>query len=896
MRFKDFIIASIIMLTVVLLAEDNAFADRRTYTLTGLKKKDITSETKKTDNNLPGKPFDELIKNRVIIEGLFTFYLDTIDNSLLMALKPEQFGPVYLCGETMSQSEGRFSDNRSMRRTFPFYFKRVGKDIMFLEKNLRLRADSTLPVTGAIASGLSDHLFAATEIKSRPQNKTGAILVDPADFFLQDASNISYFTGNLSKTGHSFDKKNSYFELVKSFPENSEIDVKLHYKTSIPQSGTTLQSGYDFFNTYHFSLSTLPQTDYIPRLADDRIGFFVTMFEDYTAMDRESPYVHYIDRWHLKKKYPDSVLSEPVEPIVFWIENTVPEEYRQAFAEGIEFWQPAFEKAGFKNAIIARQMPDSAEWDPADVRYSTVQWMINPGQAYAVGPHRSNPFTGQILDADIRISADWIRYMYNIAENYIEPITYDGRRSEDNLYNWYSLDNTLYQMPFNDNYQQEAALDAALNIAYLTVTAGDLIDKDSLIKVYVHDYLVEVIAHEVGHTLGLRHNFKASTIYTLDQVNDPEFTRLNSTTGSIMDYMSANIAGPDKKQGDFYARIPGPWDFWTIEYGYRDFGARSPEEEKPHLEKIASQGTKPELVFATDEDTFGWSAKKTDPLSNTHDLGDDPLAFALRKITQTRELWNNAIRKFEQPGQRYKKIRDVFQAGWRSYSELAQIAPQYIGGISVYRHHIGDENAREPFELVPAAEQRRAMQLLKENIFSPDAFAIPQELHNKLQPERLPDFAWSNNSIFQLDYPIHQMVLNIQTTALNKLYDPYTLGRLLNNLVRLNKDDKRYTMYDLFRDTRQALWSEMMELAEVNSFRRQLQLAHLNILTNIFLSSPGRYPADALTLAANDLEILYEGTLKAAKASSLDPMSRAHFSEVKRQIESARNAQKSFLK
>ncbi|MDD3731645.1 MAG: hypothetical protein PHU88_04640, partial [candidate division Zixibacteria bacterium] len=162
MRFKDFIIASIIMLTVVLLAEDNAFADRRTYTLTGLKKKDITSETKKTDNNLPGKPFDELIKNRVIIEGLFTFYLDTIDNSLLMALKPEQFGPVYLCGETMSQSEGRFSDNRSMRRTFPFYFKRVGKDIMFLEKNLRLRADSTLPVTGAIASGLSDHLFAAT--------------------------------------------------------------------------------------------------------------------------------------------------------------------------------------------------------------------------------------------------------------------------------------------------------------------------------------------------------------------------------------------------------------------------------------------------------------------------------------------------------------------------------------------------------------------------------------------------------------------------------------------------------------------------------------------------------------------------------------------------------------
>jgi len=895
MRFKS----SLYVLSVILLVSfvaGNTFADRREYTRQGLKDKKAKTEVKKSNNNQPGKPFDELIKDKVVIEGFFTFYHDTIENSLLMAVKPEQFGPVYLCGETMSKSESRFSDNRSMRRSFPFYFKRVGKNIMFLEKNLRLRADTASPVTGAVESALSDHLYASAEIKSQPHEETGAILVDPADFFLQDAANIGYYTGTRAKTGHSFDKKNSYFELVKSFPENSEIDVKLHYKTSKPQSGTTLQSGYDFFHTYHYSLSSLPETDYVPRLADDRIGYFMTIYQDYSAMDRETPYVRYIDRWHLKKKDPDAALSEPVEPIVYWVENTVPEEYRAAIAEGIEFWQPAFEKAGFKNAIIAKQMPDTADWDPADVRYSTVQWMINPGQSYAVGPHRANPFTGQILDADIRFSADWLRYMYTIVENYIEPISYDGSVPESDRPETGLWDEPDYLPPFADNYQMEAARDAAMNIAYLTSAAGDFIDKDSLIEVYVHDYLVEVIAHEVGHTLGLRHNFKASTIYTPEQVNDPEFTRTHSTTGSIMDYMSANIAGPENKQGDFYAKIPGPWDDWMIEYGYSDFSAATPEEEWEQLEHIAARCTEPELIYATDEDTFGWSAKKTDPLANQHDLGNDPLRFALHKITQSRELWFNAINKFEKPGQRYVKIRNVFQTGWRSFRELALIAPQYVGGIHVYRHHVGDPNAKEPFELVPAAEQRRAVKLLDEYIFAADAFDIPGELHNKLQSERLPDFAWSNNSIPQLDYPFHQYVLNTQKTALDKLYSHYTLGRLLNNLTRYKEGEERYTMYDMFQDVRRSIWGEIVGPEDVNSFRRQLQLAHLDIINKIYLSDPSKYPADARTLAANDLTILRQAAVKAAQSSAINPMTRAHFNEVIRQIDAVRDAQPSYLK
>jgi len=894
MHLRNLLIPSL-LLAFVVMTTGNTVAARRNYTTQGLQQNEVNkSKSKSNDKNIPGKPFNEMIKDKVVIEGLFTFYHDTVDNSMLMAVLPEQFGPIFLCGETVANSDGRFSDNGSMRRTFPFFIKRVGKNIMFLEKNLRLRADSASTVNAALKSGMSDNLFASTEIKSKPHKETGALLIDPSGLFIRDASNIGYFTGNLRKTGHNFDSKNSYFELVKSFPQNTEIDVKLHYKTNKPQSGTTLQNGYDFFHTYHYSLSTLPETDYIPRLADDRIGYFMTIFQDYTDIENESPYVRYIDRWHLKKKDPNAALSEPVEPIVYWIENTVPEEYRGAIAEAIEFWQPSFEKIGFKNAIIAKQMPDTATWDPADASYSVVQWMINPGRSYAVGPHRSNPFTGQIYDADIRISADWIRYMYNIVDNYIEPVSYDGSVPESDEY-IPEFPDDLNNIPFGCNFQREAAREAALNLAYLVSTTGDFIDKDSLVKVYVHEYLVEVIAHEVGHTLGLRHNFKASTIYTLDQINDPEFTRMHATTGSIMDYMPANIAGPDMKQGDFYTHIPGPWDDWMIEYGYSDFDASSPEEEWPQLETIAAKSTRPELIFATDEDTFGWSTKKTDPYSNQHDLGDDPLKFAMRKIAQTKKLWFEAIKKFEKPGERYKKIRDVFQTGWRSYRELAHIAPQYIGGIKVYRDHIGAD-AKTPFVLVPAHEQRRALDLLGENIFAADAFDIPQDLHNKLQTERLPDFAWSSFSVPQLDYPFHQMVLNTQVTALNKLYSHYTLGRLLNNQVRYREGEDRYDMFEMFQSVRRSIWSEIVKPDNVNSFRRQLQLAHLNIITHIYLSQISKFPADARTLAANDMDILYNAARQAVNSSAINSMTKAHFNEVMRQIESARNAQRTFLK
>jgi hypothetical protein len=485
--------------------------------------------------------------------------------------------------------------------------------------------------------------------------------------------------------------------------------------------------------------------------------------------------------------------------------------------------------------------------------------------------------------------------MYGLIEYYNDPVAFDGSMPPDR--DWYQPESATDQLHRNHllcNYGQEAAREAAFAYSYL-MTSGDLADKDSVAQRYVHTYLVEIIAHEVGHTLGFRHNFKASTIYTFDQINDPAFTSKHGTVGTIMDYAAANIAGPDKPQGDFYAPVPGPFDDWMAAYGYSDFGATDFRDEKAQLEQIASRAGEQTLVYGTDEDVIGWSTRSIDPYCNMHDIGADPLAFAERKVAQAKHIWGHALENFERAGNRYQKVHSAFQAGWRGYRELAMIASKYIGGLTRSNIHVGDAPGQAPFQVVPASEQRRAIALLRENLFAPDAFQLPEALLNRLQPERFYDFTGDVFSALSIDYPLHQTVLNTQQVALSRLYSPDVLGRLVNNLDRLPSGADRYTMLDLFGDVRKAIWSEVLTPANANSYRRQLQMAHLQTVISIFLGSAARYPADARTLAGNDLNIIETAAKRAVGAAGIDEMTRAHFQEVVRQITAAKDANREFL-
>jgi hypothetical protein len=834
------------------------------------------------------KPFAEVIKGCDKIPGLFDFYVNKKDNQVYMAIKPGQLNKTYLCNLTLANADGNFYDAASMYGAFPFEIRQVGKRIQFIEINLRLRIDSTKALAKAVERSISDGIFSATTIASLPDT-SGAFLIDPTSTFVTDASNVGYYVGSEGKTGYRFDRENSNFGTIKSFPLNTELDAVAHYRTDKPSGGTAVENPYSFLLTYHWSLSALPETGYRPRLSDDRVGYFTTIYQDYSNLDADQPYVRYINRWNLEKKDSTAAISEPKEPIVFWIENTTPLELRDAVRDGILFWNSAFEKAGFKNAVVAKQMPDTADWDPADVRYSTIRWFTTPGGSYAAGPSRANPFTGQIYDADIRVAADFMRHIFNYADNYIDPLSL-GAKAKVNPFEFKPeniLDKDKWQVEHRcDKMMGEMAVEGMAMISAFEPISS----RPEVCQKYIKQYVTELIAHEVGHTLGLRHNFKASTVYTRAQQLDPVFTREHGTVGTVMEYAPPNYELKNLGAADFYTTVPGPYDNWAIEYGYKPIDAPSTEAEKVELDKIASRSGEPELIYATDEDCFGNSTRAVDPYVTQFDMGKDPVEYWKGSIEISKEYWSRFAREFEKPGERYAKLRSLFGFAWGSFSNGSSNLARFIGGLSVNRSHVGDPGAKPPFVPVPAAKQREVMKFISDNVWSGTAFQFPPELFNKLMPTRLEDFDGTMYQMQRLDYPYHSQVLRVQTMPLATIFSPATLFRLSDTEIHYAKGEDVYTMVETFQDVRRAIWSEVAAGKNISGIRRNLQRAHLGILVDLVTNTTLPVPEDAVTLARVDLRTLKGAIGNALSTGGLDTITKGHLDDSLAMINAALDA------
>jgi hypothetical protein len=863
----------------------------------------------------PRQPFESAITGMEKIEGLFTFYWDEDSGKTFMEIKPDQLGHIYLCSITREAGDGQYYDSSAQVREFPFVFVKAGHSIQFVHKNVYFRADEGKPISRALNRGLSDSIVGTASMVSKPSMVGGGYLVSPSDFFLQDVGFVGYNTGRASRqSGFSFDKSNSRFFEIKSFPENSEIETEVHFQRRTPSRTSALPEPTSMLHRYHFSLSSLPETGYRPRLADDRVGFFTTMYQDYNDVERESAYVRYINRWHLEKENPLAELSPPKEPIVFWIENTVPEKYRPAVKDGIEKWNKAFEKAGFKDAIVAKQMPDDAEWDPADSRYNTIRWMVQPGGGYAVGPSRTNPFTGQIYDADIRISADMLRYVYMSHVEYVDPLSIlrEFPALMDPFKSIGVLDRPGSPLgSFEDgggagdcygpgssgcadshrgcDYQAGKSREAAFGLGLL-MARGLTDGTDQRAENYVKDYIAETVCHEVGHTLGLRHNFKASTIRTLEELNDVRLTSEEGLMGSVMEYNPVNLARRGEEQGEYFHSSVGPYDMWAIEYGYIPIDVETTEEELPHLNEIASRVSEPDLIYGTDEDSFGFDPRGIDPACNLWDLGADPLRYYERQVDLASELWEKVELEFEQPGVRYQKLRNVFNRGVFQYIYAGINCSKYIGGIYARRDHIGDPGNRLPMEPVPAAKQRAALDFIIENHLAADAFDFDAELLNKLAPERFWDFEGSIFRQVRLDYAVHNAVFAMQVAPLSRLYHPIVLARLQDLELRYEPGQQAFTMEEMYTSVRDAVWSELAGPRPINSFRRELQRVHLAILMSHVVSMGAGVPQDASTLARADLNRILRGVDRALAGGGIDSMTRVHLDEVKARIEAALDA------
>ena len=824
---------------------------------------------KKTDTDLP--EYNVLIDSYNIIDGLFTFYWDSDKNKILISIIPDQLGYTYLANMTRQSGDGYYYDSSSMLNEFPFQFKKVSNNIQLIHINTMFRADEDKVISKAISDNLSNSIISKGKILSQPHPETGAILIDADELFLRDIGYISQH----AKGRYSFDKKNSYFIDVKSFITNSELELSAHYKSNKWTSSYTLPNSRSMEIKYHISLSALTENNFIPRLADDRVGYFSTIFQDYSNMRKDTPYIRYINKWNLQKKDPGAYLSEPIEPIVYWIENKVPKEFRKAIKEGVLAWNIAFEKIGFQNAVVVKQMPDNADWDPADVRYNTVRWIVQPGSGYAVGPSRANPYTGELYDADIRISADFVRGFYREFDEFVAPVT----EEELNKIWSDSIEKHSYEhCKYSNHLREQMSLGWHNMIAnnYLEGTTKELND-------YIHKGLVDLVLHEVGHTLGLRHNFKASSIFTIDQLSDKQFTEINGISGSVMDYHPVNLF--DKGNTVFQIK-PGPYDLWAIEYGYSEV---NPYNAQNILNNIAGKSNHPLLVYGTDEDTFGRSSRGIDPLCSLWDLSNDPIAYYKNQLHLVDELWNNLIYKFKVNGNRYQKIRSVFSQGVGEYIHAGISSAKFIGGINFRRNHIGDPGDKVPFNVIAADQQRDALNFIKEYIFNTNSFNFNPELLNMLAPERHEDFqdyAWK---LDRIDYPIHAVVNRIQSYSLYSLFHPRRLARVQDNEIK-TLEPNPFMLSELFNEITNCIWIELDNNNNINSYKRELQQTHITLLSSILYNNYD-FTNDAVALSRHNLDSILNKIYKAIGNQKFNKYTIAHLLNAAEIIDAVLNAE-----
>jgi hypothetical protein len=829
------------------------------------------------------KDFAEIVEDMAKVEGLFTFYRDPEKGKVLLELAPSQLDRDYILSSTRERATGEKGlYGTIMADEFVFQFHRMDERIQLVRRNLRFRAEPDTPAARAVANSFSDSILASAKIASKPHPERKSLLIDLGDILLAgDLHGVEARLKRIYDTGYSFDKDNSSFVMVRSFPLNAEIGTTARFKASdVKEDSVTIPDARSLNLRYRYSLIEAPDNDYMPRLADDRIGYFQAIYLDYTTDRTRTPYVRYIDRWHLKKKDPAAELSEPEEPLVFWLENTIPLEYRGPITDGILLWNAAFEKIGFKDAIVVKQQPDDAEWDPADIRYNTIRWFVGFDASFAIGPSHTNPYTGQILGADIGFSEGIVRLGARRRYQYVvDPVT--RITAQDDQHEVIGIRDRQVC-----TYGEQLAEMSSMGLDVLAMRPDWSSEQE---EEFVRQYVQEVTVHEVGHTLGLRHNFRASTIYSMDELMTASRHPEGAIGASVMDYNPMIVALEGEDQGDYVLTSVGSYDEWAIEYGYGPIdGAETPEDELAELGRIASRAADPKVPYATDWDA-GLGPKSMDPRNTRFDFSSDPLAFWDHELRLVHELWRNLSDSLLEEGEGYEILRRAMGYSWRPFSSGSRVAAKYIGGIYHNADHAGDPDGRLPFTPVPGAEQRRALEFLSEKIWSSEAFAVPAELLQRLQFTRSVDFNYSVGEADRFDYPLHEVALGIQSRVLDNLYHPIKLGRIQDSALMVADGDEAFTMADLFAGVRSAIWSELEARGTISSFRRNLQNAHVDRLERLVLTPPEDTPWDAVALARADLARLKSAVDRAWRRPA-DATTKAHLEAISARIDNILDA------
>ena len=629
------------------------------------------------------KPYDQVITDKARTDsGLFIVH--RVEDAVFYEIPSTVIEKELLWVTQIAKTQSGFGYGGTSVGNRVVRWQLRDETVLLRDVKFRIRApDAARSVKQAVEATSLEPIIRSFPVKA--WGKDRAPVIDVTALFMED---VPQFSAKRRLNASGIDKKRSFFESVKSFPGNIETEVMLTYKLSGATSrgggstpaprrrrggGTRRDPSQDGVTvTLHHSMVALPDRPMTPRRHDDRVGFFNVSFEDYgDAEDHEVERIRYITRWRLEKKDATAAVSDPVDPIVFYVGRGVPERWRAWVRKGIEAWRPAFEAAGFSNAILAKDAPSDREdpdWDAEDARYSTIRWMPSTVEN-AMGPHVHDPRTGEILEADI--------IMYH---NVLKLVR-----------DWYFV-----QASPSDPSAQTLPL------------------KDDLIG----RLLAYVVTHEVGHSLGFPHNMKASASFSVAQLRDPVFTKKNGTEASIMDYGRFNyVAQP----GDGAALVPvvGPYDFFAVDWGYRQYSTAK-AESKGLAVATARQKDEPML-------RFGNPNPAEDPSQQTEDLGSDAIEATALGLLNVDRVASYLVKATCREGKNYDLLRNMYDrlVGQRN-RELLHVA-NVVGGVERTNLWFGDRD--RVYDTVSSKRQRDAVAFLNEHGFRvPDSLIQPDIL------------------------------------------------------------------------------------------------------------------------------------------------------------------------
>ena len=829
-------------------------------------------------------PFALVIKDATRVDGPITAWHK--DDKLWLELGPEHFGKPFLLSPKLASGIGEafilgglmaYGVNGAGGPQL-VEFVRVHNQVRLQARNTDVIATPGTPEARAVAASYSPSLLGSMALASQPQPQRGTVLVDASALFLSDLQGVAMQLQRAFRQGYSLDPRHSHIVEVRGSARALEIRSQNHYLSAsiaAPQPGSPagaaaptvpryLPDTRSLFIGQHYSLAALPDAPMPARRADARLGLTTQSVLDYSDDLARSPRVRWVERWRLEKKEPGAALSEPVEPITYWIDRNVPLKYRAVVAEAILEWNKAFERIGFKDAIVVKQQADDAEFDTLDFGVASVRWLASAVPAFgAIAPKHVDPRSGEILDADIGFESLSSRSQRNLraqtlsaADAFSAVLGAPGSAA--------AADEAQRARAGHCQYGDMAAEQLAYALDVMAAR-GELEPGSAQAEDFVRAYIKDTLMHEVGHTLGLRHNFRASRVYTEQQLADADFTREHGTTGSVMEYNAINLPQPGQRGGVPFMTTLGPYDYWVIEYAYKPIAA---EHESAELRRIAARSGEPLLAYGTDED----AAYGIDPETIQLDLGADPIAYAAKRLAIARELFVRQERRALDPDQSYAVLRRSLSYAISDAGRAVGVLVRQIGGVRTLRDHPG--SGRDPLLPTDAATQRRALELIAAQVLAIDGLALTPSLQRRLAP----DFdERADNPALATDFSVPQRLLDLQRVVLAQLMSDAVAARILDSVGKVDRPQRAFQLAELYQGLQRAVWSELAHGANVSATRRELQREHVNRIAAVLLRPGAHSRADArslLRMQALQLQSQLDKALK--RPTPLDAATRAH--------------------